>query len=145
MPSTTVRNIRTAGITLAIILFVLSLGFCTLLYADDSSFLVGLGCLLFGMSYPAWYANPFLFFSGCLLREKKPGWALASSVIATALILTTFSIAQIERNEAGHLAPVIGYGLGFYLWLGCSLVLLATSLVCLAKPEPSATSPEVAG
>lgn len=131
-------QIRTTGLILATVLFVLSLGFGTLLYSDDSSFLIGLACLLFGMSYPAWYANPFLFFSGCLLREKKPAWALANAVVATCLILTTFTITQIERNEAGHLAPVIGYGLGFYLWAACGVVLLGTSLALLTIREQAA-------
>ena len=143
MPRATANRVRTASLILASVLFVLSLGCSTLIYADDSSFLIGLACLLFGLSYPAWWANPFLFFTSCLLRENKPAWAVANATTAIVLMLTTLSITQVEKNEAGHLAPVLGYGLGFYLWLACGLTLLAAALLCLGANK-SASAPQQA-
>jgi hypothetical protein len=124
--------VRKAGICVAVVLFVASLGCNTLLYGPESSFLVGLVCLLFGMSYLSWYANPFIVFSGLLLLEEKPVWAAGVAAIATGLALSALSIQEIERNEAGTMAPVIGYGAGFYLWVGCTVVLLLTACYCVA-------------
>ena len=135
MPRPTLKRIRTAGITLAGVLFVCSLGFTTLRSADNSSFSIGLACLLLGLSYLPWWANPCLFFTWCLLCEEKPAWATATATVATTLMLTALTITQIPVNEAGNLAPVTGFGPGFYLWLTCSLVLLSTAIFCLVKGE----------
>jgi len=137
MPRSTAFTIRTAGIILAFVLFVFSLGFSTLLYAQDSSFLLGIICLLFGMGYLAWYANPFVFLTGLFLLNSKPRWALGAAAISTMLALTALSIQEIERNEAGTMAPVTGYGAGFYLWLACNVVLLATSVYSVATARRS--------
>lgn len=137
MKRSTSATIRRVGIVTAGILFVSSLGFSTLRSADNSSFSIGLACLLFGLSYVPWWANPCLFFTWCLLCEEKPAWATATAAVSTTLMLTALTIGQVPVNEAGILAPVIGYGLGFYLWLGCSLVLLATSIFYLVKGERS--------
>ena len=123
-------QIRIGGLILAATAFVLSLGCNTLLYGDDSSFLVGLACLLFGMSYPAWYANLFLFLAGVSLSQKQFWGAAGCAMVATVLSLTALLIHEVPKNEAGMLAPVIGYGAGFYLWVMCGLVLLVAGLIC---------------
>jgi len=125
-------RVRVAGIVLASALFLFSLGGNTLIYAEDSSFLLGIICLLFGQGYLPWYANLFIVFSGLFLFGQKPTWAAGAALISTALALTTLSIQEIERNEAGTMATVTGYGAGFYLWLGSNVVLLMTSLYCVA-------------
>jgi len=135
MPSQRASAVRFAGTILAFVLFVASLGFDTLIYAEDSSFLIGIVCLLFGMSYFAWYANPLILLSGIFLLKAKPAWAAGAAAIAMLLALTTFTIERIERNEAGTMAPVSGYGAGFYLWLGCTVVLLLTAAYCAANDK----------
>jgi len=126
-------TVRTVGLIVASILFLLSLAFETLLYDKDSSFLIGFVCLLFGWGiHLSWYANPLLFISAFLLLLGKPQSASVTSVMALLLAVTAFTIREIERNEAGTMAPVTGYGSGIYLWIGCIATLLVTSLCCLA-------------
>jgi hypothetical protein len=116
------------GLSVALCLFVLSLCFNTLLYAQDSSFLIGIICLLFGMEYPAWYANPFGFLAAFFLLVGKPRWSAIAALIATVLALSAFFIREVERNEAGTVASVIGYGAGIYLWFASICVVLTTSV-----------------
>lgn len=123
-------RIRIGGLILAGTAFAVSLGCNTLLYGDDSGFTVGLACLLFGMSYPAWYANLFLFLAGASLRQKQFWGAVGCAIVATGLSLSALLIQEVPKNEAGMLAPVIGYGAGFYLWVACGVVLLAAGIAC---------------
>lgn len=119
---------RAMGVGLAVTLFVISLGFNTLISSEgDPSFLVGLICLLFGFGYLTWYANP-LFFLSALLVVKGSRWAAGTSVLSLALALSALSIQRIPIDESGHEADVIAYGTGFFLWLASILVLLLSSL-----------------
>ena len=124
-------KVRTAGRTLACLFFLLSLFCGTIGAGDDDGFLLGGVCLLFGMLYLPWYANPFIFLSAHFLQANRPRWAVAFSAIATALAMSTLQIKEILINEGGATGPVTGYGIGFYLWIGCCVTLLATSLFCL--------------
>lgn len=72
MPDNTTSAVRSVGLILAFALLVISLGCSTLLYAEDSTFLLGIICLLFGIGHLAWYANPFIFLSGLFLLLEKP-------------------------------------------------------------------------
>ena len=132
-PRAVESKVRVIGLTVAGLMFFISLGGSTIISGQDKGFLLGFVCLLFGWgaSYLAWYANPFIFLSGLLLLLNRPLWAAGSAAIAVGLCLTTFQIQTILINEAGTKGPVTGYGWGFYLWLGSSLVLLATSVTCL--------------
>jgi hypothetical protein len=120
--------LRIVGIVLASVLFLLSLGFNTLLLSHgDSSFLMGFVCLLFGFSYVAWFANPLFLMSIVFLSLNRSVWALAASTASVILAATTFLIQKVPYNEAGHMANVVGYGLGFYLWIASMSVILLTS------------------
>jgi len=122
--------IRIAGIVLAAVLFLSSLSFKTLLLSQgDSSFLLGFVCLLFGFSYLAWFANPLFLVSIILLSLNRSGMALAISTASLILAATTFLIQKAPFNEAGHMANVVGYGPGFYLWIASMCVVLLTSVL----------------
>src|SRR6185295_18687688 len=123
--------LRAIGLAVACLMFLLSLGCGTIVAGTDKGFLLGFVCLLFGMEYLAWYANPFIVLSGLLLLLDRPGWSAGFGAIAITFALSTFWIREIEINEAGHVGTVTGYGLGFYLWIGCCIVLWATSLATL--------------
>jgi hypothetical protein len=41
-------------------------------------------------------------------------------------------IQKAPFNEAGHMANVVGYGLGFYLWIASMFAILLTSVLSAA-------------
>jgi hypothetical protein len=122
--------LRIAGIVLAAVLFLSSLGLKTLILSHgDSGFLMGFVCLLFGFSYLAWFANPLFLVSIILLSLNRSGMALAASTASLILAATTFLIQKAPFNEAGHMANVVGYGLGFYLWIASMSAIFLTSVL----------------
>jgi hypothetical protein len=122
--------LRIIGLVLSISLFIASLGFKTLILSKaDSSFLFGLICLLFGFSYLPWFANPLFVLGVIFLLLKRFSLAVTASALSAILATTTLFIREAPYNEAGHMASVIGYGAGFYLWLAGICVLLLTSLL----------------
>lgn len=128
--------LRIAGIVLAAVLFLSSLGFNTLILSQgDSSFLIGFACLLFGFSYLAWFANPLFLVSIILLSLNRSAIALATSTASVILAGTTFLIQKAPFNEAGYMANVVGYGLGFYLWIAsmCGIVLTSVLSATVGK------------
>jgi hypothetical protein len=132
--------IRIAGIVLAAVLFLSSLGFKTLLLSHgNSSFLLGFVCLLFGFSYLAWFANPLFLVSIILLSLNRSGMALATSTASLVLAATTFLIQKAPFNEAGHMANVVGYGPGFYLWIASICVILLKSILSTAVGKAKAS------
>jgi hypothetical protein len=122
--------LRIAGLGLFVSLFIASLGFNTLILSKgDSSFLIGIICLLLGFSYLPWFANPLFVLGVIFVLSKRFSLALAASVLSAILATTTLFIREAPYNEAGHMACVIGYGPRFYLWLASISVLLLTSLL----------------
>ena len=129
--SATEMAVQTIGLIVAAAMFLFSLGGMTIIAGPKQGFLLGIVCLLFGWgAHIAWYANPFIFFAGLLLLLGRPKPAIGCAALAIGLSLTTFLIHEIDINEAGTKAPVAGYGMGFYLGLGSSIALLATSVAC---------------
>jgi hypothetical protein len=133
-------DLRSVGFVVAGLLYFVSLGGGTIQSGTDRGFLLGIICLLFGMSYLAWYANPCILISGMFLLSKRFHWAAAYAGIAIALCLSALRIREIEINEAGTMGVVTGYGFGFYLWTASSITLLAASLACLLSRRDHRTS-----
>jgi len=121
-------------------MFLLSLCCSTIVSGTDKGFLLGIICLLFGMGYLAWYANPFIFLSGLLLLKNRHRWSAGCAAIAFVLSRTALRAKEIEVNEAGTKGQVTDCGLGFYLWIGSSIALLLTSVVCLVGGRKNLTS-----
>ena len=134
--------LRIIGLVLSKSLFIASLGFKTLILSKgDSSFLFGLICLLFGFSYLPWFANPLFVLGIIFLILKRFSLAVAASALSVILATTTLFIREVPYNEAGHMASIIGYGPGFYLWLGSISVLLLTSLLAACLRTRNLTPP----
>ena len=133
-------NIRRMALVLSGTLYGISL-FCPVFafQEGDPSFLLGFVCLAFGAfaQQPAWYANPFYFAALIALGMKKRYIAALFSCSALAIALTTLSIKRIERDEAGNMTAVVGYGPGFYLWLASMLVVLVAAVIAIMRPEAS--------
>ena len=78
-----------------------------------------------------WIANP-LMLSATLMNRCKLGFALTAVILAIAaaalIVVTAFSYTS-DWHDGGVGMTVCGFGLGYYLWLACSvLVLIATLL-----------------
>lgn len=114
--------------------------------AGDSSFILGMVCLLFGWGKLAWYANPILLAAYIAFLKKKDVLTTILSVAALAVAATTLSIEEVPRNSSGTLTRVVGFGLGFYFWLSSMAVLLAAGIHRIvvrqqANPRVDTTSP----
>jgi hypothetical protein len=117
-PKRTASRTPLIGLSIASLLFLISLFTDTLQTASGSGFLLGFVCLLFGWGvHLSWLANPLLFFSGILLLTRQPGGAACFASFALPLMLTALQIKETWINEAGTKGPVTGYGPGFYLWI----------------------------
>src|SRR5947208_3091962 len=67
-----ISSIRITGFILASTSFILSLMCETLLYDRDSTFLIGIICLVFGWDVRlSWYAIPLLFLSALFLMRHR--------------------------------------------------------------------------
>lgn len=107
----------------------------------NSSFLLGFVCLLFGFGKLPWYANLFYFASLIALFLRKALLTVVLAVVAVALALTTLGIEEMPRNEADNMTAVVGYGPGFYLWLGSMLIVLLAAFPASATPKATIQTP----
>ena len=94
----------------------------------NSSFLLGLVCLLFGFGKLAWYANLFHFGAVLAFLIGKAGWAASLSVVSIGLALTTFGIVEMPRNEGGQMTAIVGYHVGYYLWVASMVAVLGVAV-----------------
>ncbi|WP_159011171.1 hypothetical protein [Bradyrhizobium sp. S69] len=92
----------------------------------DNATIVFFGALgpMFGTF--AWYANVFLFVATVRLALGRAPWLL-SDLAGLALALTSFRIVELMHNEAFS-EPVCAWGIGFWLWLACFVIVLGISL-----------------
>jgi hypothetical protein len=101
------------------------------LAADD--FNAGIVILLLGWMETigpgvAWLANPAWILSHVLRRRGRLDKALACSIVAVCLSLSSFFVRELTMNEGGGTAQIYSPGLGFYVWF-LALTALAASLV----------------
>lgn len=111
------------------------------LYLEDQTFQPGIVCFLSGwvgldIKLIAWLANPTLALGVCFLACRKPRSTLMTCSISIACAMATFLVDDILRNAAGCRIDVVGYGLGFYLWLvSCLLPAVGAVVVLLYEVE----------
>tara|TARA_R110001606_G_scaffold379260_1_gene539218 strand:+ start:1426 stop:1869 length:444 start_codon:yes stop_codon:yes gene_type:complete len=108
-----------------------SYGFC-----DNFGFLsVLIGWLgVFMLHIPAftWLANPLLLGSWFFFK-KKPKTSLILSIIAFILMLSFLLVDEIISNEAGTKSKVVFYGLGYWLWVLSSFMMILGNLLINEK------------
>jgi hypothetical protein len=88
------------------------------------------GCFGFFAS-PAgfiWLANPAMFISWRYLN-KKPTQSLIASLIAVFLSVSFLFFTKVIGNEGGYYSPIIGYKLGYWLWMSSSVTMLIGNLI----------------
>lgn len=101
-------------------------------YCDNYGFL----SLIFGwlgvfMLYlPAfpWLANPILVASW-FLQKRNNNTSLICSVISLGLMLSFLLVDEIIANEAGTTPKVVFYGLGYWLWVLSSFIMVLGNLL----------------
>lgn len=122
---------------LSIGLYLISLSqisFCTI--GNNCEYFSGLLHLVFGwfgvfkLHLPAfpWLANPLLFFSWLFLFRKKKKIALALSGIAFLLMISFLLVDEIMVNDGSTTSIINFYGLGYWLWVLSSSIILFGNL-----------------
>jgi hypothetical protein len=103
-----------------LVLFVTAIPQPALLTGDGNDGIPGWLCLIFGFFFLAGFANPALLISHIAMWSRKDRWALRWSLVALALSLITFFIKEYPTDT--HPDKIVGYGQGFYLWMGSIVV-----------------------
>ena len=117
---------------LSIVVFIISLtqkSYCTV--GGNCEYFSGLLNLIFGwigvfkLHFPAftWLANPLLFVSW-LLYKKKQKASLILSGTSLILMVSFLFVDQIIVNDGSTTSIVNFYGLGYWLWLFSSFIML---------------------
>ena len=75
----------------------------------------------------AWLANPVLFASWLLFQQGKHTAALVSAMASLLLAVSFLAHKEIMVSEAPTYETVIGYGLGYGMWLAASAASIAAS------------------
>ena len=85
---------------------------------------------VFMLHIPAfpWLANPILLASWILFR-KKPKISYTLCIIAFILMLSFLLVDEIISNEAGTTSKVVFYGLGYWLWLLSSFIMIVANII----------------
>lgn len=96
---------------------------------------------VFMLHIPAftWLANPLLLGSWLFFR-KNSKISFILSIIAFSLMLSFLLVDEIISNEAGTKSKVVFYGLGYWLWLFSSFIMLIGNFINWKKnkykPQP---------
>lgn len=83
-----------------------------------------------GIHGPAisWLANPFLIASWITFGQNSK-YALPLSIITLVLMLSFLFFKKILVTEAGHVANITKYELGYWLWIGSALIIVAGKFI----------------
>jgi hypothetical protein len=136
MPASLRMFRRYVHLSLSIVLFAVCL-------ANDGYFIAGpnprawasaWGLLLVGWmgvlyGTVAWIANPVLFFAWLMFYLRRYQRATLFALTATVLMLSFLLTRTIVSSEAPTYSKVIGYGSGYWLWVGSALALLVGSIL----------------
>lgn len=124
----------------SISIYGLSLWLTPFYLEGDKQGTIGIQPLIVGVIYTltllqgglAWLANPLIFIVW-FNYSKRPKLSLVLSVLATICALSFLSVESLIINEAGHTKKVIGYGVGYWLWLSSCLILVIGNLNAFRK------------
>jgi hypothetical protein len=134
---------------LSVGIYIISLtqkSYCTI--GGTCEYFSGLLNLIFGwfgvfkLHFPAfpWLANPLLFLSWFLFN-KEPKKSLVLNVIVFVLMLSFLFVNEIIVNDGSTYSIVNFYGLGYWLWVLSSFIMLIGNFIHWKnnkyKPQPS--------
>ncbi len=114
-------------------LFIISLTqpcYCTTKSCGDSiaALLSGSIGFIYGGAALTWLANPILIISWCFVN-RNPKLSLVTSVAAFLIALSFVLFDEIISDEAGHYSRIIGYRLGYWLWVYSSLIMVISNVI----------------
>lgn len=121
----------------SVILFAASLtqkAYCTASVCSDSVmvFLLGWAALLSGGAGFCWLANPLLIAAWVMLRRNLRS-AMFLSMFAAFLALSFLLFDTVLDNENGQNQTIKTYRLGYWLWVGSSVITLAGTFVLMLR------------
>ena len=134
---------------LSVGIYIISLtqkSYCTI--GGTCEYFSGLLNLIFGwfgvfkLHFPAfpWLANPLLFLSWFLFN-KEPKKSLVLNVIVFVLMLSFLFVNEIIVNDGSTYSIVNFYGLGYWLWVLSSFIMLIGNFIHwknnIYKPQPT--------
>ena len=83
----------------------------------------------------AWLANPLLWLSWGFVLRKKTRYAGALAVAALLFMLSTFFMKTLPQGDTASV-PIVGYGPGYWLWLGSAVIILAGAFALRDEKGP---------
>lgn len=121
------KTIKIATLSLSIGLLIIALTqkcYCTTSLCGDSIavFIFGLFGIFFAGAALCWLANPLLILSWILIKNNK--LSLILSLISTLIAISFLLFDEIIDDEAGHYRKIVGYELGYWLWVSSNCVML---------------------
>ena len=96
----------------------------------------------------AWLANPLLFASWFLLATSRHRAAFFVSLGALLFAMSFLLHSEVISSAAPTYSRIIGYGMGYWLWIASALILVVGAGVLTFRPksdartEPRAEEPE---
>ena|SRR3970282_1467810 len=131
-----VKNLRKTILFSSIVIFIISLTqecFCTFKGCADSIIVLVFGFfgILSGGVGLSWFANPLIIASWILIKNNKISTIL--SIIAFVLSFSFLFFKEIMTDESGNLREILGYKLGYWLWLLSIFITLLGNLTVKIK------------
>lgn len=132
---------------ISVVVFIISLtqkSYCSSFGLCDnfgflSLFFGWIGVFMLHIPAFTWLANPLLLGSWIFFR-KNPKTSFILSIIAFGLMLSFLLVDEIISNEAGTKSKVVFYGLGYWLWIFSSFIMLIGNFINWKKnkykPQP---------
>lgn len=134
------RKKKKAYLFISIFLYLIALTQKTYCTPGNCEYFSGLLNLIFGwigvfmLHVPAftWLANPILLISWFFFK-RKPKISFILSSVAFILMLSFLLCDEIIDNEGGTRGKIICYGLGYWLWVLSSFMMILGNLLINEK------------
>jgi hypothetical protein len=123
-------QITTLGLSIGLLIIALTQKcYCTTSSCGDSiaAFIAGIIGIFFGGAALCWLANPLLILSWALIKNNEI--SLIMSLLSTLIALSFLLFDKIIDSEAGHYNKIIGYEIGYWLWVCSNLVMLLGNIL----------------
>jgi hypothetical protein len=84
----------------------------------------------------AWLANPAIVATWLLVLTEHGSRRARATALGSVLLAAGFLLAPaLMADEAGHLQPITGHRIGYWLWLTSALVGLLAAFLTPIRPR----------